>query len=388
MKTNRPIKNILRLALNLCLAVAAGAASARAANYIFTIIDHPLGIKGALAFGINSSSVVTGYYLDAKSVAHGYLLRQGVFEAIAHPLGVNGTYPRGVNDAEAVVGNYYATNGNHGFIFQNGNYTTLDYPLASSTIAYGISSSGEVVGSYSDGSVVHGFRFKDGVFTTIDNPLGVDPVEPDCGGNAAYGVNASGVVVGEWDALCGNDPYQSAYLLKDGAYTTINHPSTHDLCFAIGINDSGAVVGWFEGRGVFTNNTFFVPAQSYVLKNGVYTELVHPLFPSTTRAQAINAGGQVVGFVGDFSSGTHGFIATPIAIDPQELRLFIGRTGDTFQLTATGTTNTQWRLEFRDTLTGTNAWQPLTNITLGASPVVLDQPLASTSRFYRGISLP
>jgi hypothetical protein len=36
------------------------------------------------------------------------------------------------------------------------------------------------------------------------------------------------------------------------------------------------------------------------------------------------------------------------------------------------------------TATGTNAWQPLTNITLGSSPTVIQQPLDSTNRFYRG----
>jgi uncharacterized membrane protein len=326
MKTNRHIKNILRLALGLGLVVIAGATSARAANYLFEVINHPLGIKGTSSIGINATGVVLGYYLDANSVAHGYLLKQGLFEAIDHPLGTNGTYPRGVNDTGAVVGNYDATNGTHGFILQNGTYTTLDYPFASSTTAYSICSSGEVVGMYFDGSVDHGFRFKDGVFTTIDNPLGA---VPDCGFNAAYGVNASGAVVGEWDDFCGNDPYQNAHLLKDGAYTTINHPNTRDSCLAIGIN----------------------------------------------------AGGQVVGILSDFSSGSQGFIAMPVAVALQELHLAIGQAGDTLQLTAAGTTNTQWRLEFRDTLTGTNAWQSLTNITLGVSPFVLDQPLVSSSRF-------
>jgi hypothetical protein len=41
-----------------------------------------------------------------------------------------------------------------------------------------------------------------------------------------------------------------------------------------------------------------------------------------------------------------------------------------------------------DTLTGTNAWQPLTNLTLGPSPTVIQQPLTSTHRFCRGAWLP
>jgi hypothetical protein len=75
-------------------------------------------------------------------------------------------------------------------------------------------------------------------------------------------------------------------------------------------------------------------------------------------------------------------------VPPPELRLTATRNGDLLQLTATGTTNTQWRLEFRDTVTSTNAWQSFTNLTLGPSPTVIQQPLDATNRFYRGAWLP
>lgn len=139
-------------------------------------------------------------------------------------------------------------------------------------------------------------------FTTIDNPLGADP---DCGlFNAAYGVNASGVIVGEWDNFCGEAPYQNGYLLKDGAYTTINHPLTGDVSFALGINDAGVVAGWFlDSSGA---------AHGYVLNYGIYTEIIDPLFPAATLVQGINAGGQVVGNGRDASGFVRGFIATPV----------------------------------------------------------------------------
>jgi hypothetical protein len=70
------------------------------------------------------------------------------------------------------------------------------------------------------------------------------------------------------------------------------------------------------------------------------------------------------------------------------LRLATTRSGDMLQLTATGTTNTQWRLESRDTVSGTNVWEPLTNITLGPGPTVIQQPFTSTNRFYRGALMP
>jgi hypothetical protein len=58
------------------------------------------------------------------------------------------------------------------------------------------------------------------------------------------------------------------------------------------------------------------------------------------------------------------------------------------RLTATGTTNTQWRLVSREALTGTNAWQPFTNITLGPNPLTVQRPFDTTNRFYRGAWVP
>jgi hypothetical protein len=82
------------------------------------------------------------------------------------------------------------------------------------------------------------------------------------------------------------------------------------------------------------------------------------------------------------------YVFTGVGSFRPELRLTATRNGSTLQLTANGTTNTLWRLESRDTATGTNAWQPLSNITLGASPMLIEQPLASTNRFYRGVWMP
>ena len=39
-------------------------------------------------------------------------------------------------------------------------------------------------------------------------------------------------------------------------------------------------------------------------------------------------------------------------------------------------------------MTGTNAWQPLTNITLGLNPVVVQIPFDATIRFCRAVLVP
>jgi hypothetical protein len=82
------------------------------------------------------------------------------------------------------------------------------------------------------------------------------------------------------------------------------------------------------------------------------------------------------------------YIFSAPAIVPPELHLTAARDGDLLQLTATGTSNTQWRLESRDALNGPDAWQSLTNFTLGLGPIAIQQPLDATNRFYRGTWLP
>jgi uncharacterized membrane protein len=45
----------------------------------------------------------------------------------------------------------------HGFLFNNGNYTTLDVPGSSLTATNGINDAGQIVGVYADASGLHGF---------------------------------------------------------------------------------------------------------------------------------------------------------------------------------------------------------------------------------------
>jgi len=73
---------------------------------------------------------------------------------------------------------------------------------------------------------------------------------------------------------------------------------------------------------------------------------------------------------------------------PPELHLSGVRDGNTFQLVASGTPSTQWRLEFRDTLAELSSWQPLTNSILSSSPVVVSQTFDGIQRFYRGTWVP
>ena len=76
----------------------------------------------------------------------------------------------------SIVGSYSdsAGHGTHGFLYANGNYTTLDDPNGfGATSAIGIDGT-NIVGYYTDSSEkTHGFLYNGAKFTTLDDPNGV-----------------------------------------------------------------------------------------------------------------------------------------------------------------------------------------------------------------------
>jgi probable HAF family extracellular repeat protein len=80
------------------------------------------------------------------------------------------TEASGINDSGQIVGVYRDAVGSHGFLFENGSYTTLDVPGSTYTEAHGINASGQIVGNYSDGHTTHGFLLDNGTYTTLDVP--------------------------------------------------------------------------------------------------------------------------------------------------------------------------------------------------------------------------
>jgi len=102
-----------------------------------------------------------------------------------------GTFAEGINDTSQIVG-YYGSN--YGFFYSAGSYTTINDPLAAQAYggiqAYGINATGQIVGTYDDSSSrSHGFLYSGGSYTTIDDPLGV-------GTTNATGINNAGQIVG------------------------------------------------------------------------------------------------------------------------------------------------------------------------------------------------
>src|SRR5262249_11051263 len=135
-----------------------------------------------------------------------------------------------------------------------GNYTTLDGPSVANTRASGINASGQIVGYYSDATGQHGFLYDQGSYITLDAP-GSNGIP----GTQAYGINASGQIVGSYVDAAGNG---HGFLYDQGRYTTLDFGAS-------GINNAGQIVG---GNLLFDHGnytTLDVPGSTWTQAAGI-----------------------------------------------------------------------------------------------------------------------
>jgi hypothetical protein len=205
-----------RLALSATLVLFPLCPSASAQQPKFVIFDAPGAdttpgdYNGTYPTGINNLGAITGYYIDANDVYHGFL-RSPVgkltsFEAPGAdttPGSFNGTSPGAINDVGAIAGSYGDANGvNHGFLRSpDGKFTTFDVPGAGGygSFPIGLNIEGAVVGYYTDSDFVfYAFlRTPDGNFKTFGGPGQCDTgTSTGCYGSGAFTINLWGTTVG------------------------------------------------------------------------------------------------------------------------------------------------------------------------------------------------
>src|SRR5271167_1569050 len=166
---------------------------------------------------LNNFGAITGYYLDANNVYHGFLRSpEGKFATFDAPGAdtnandFNGTLPNGINDAGAITGEYLdASGGNHGFLRSpEGAFTTFDVTgTIGATNAIALNLEAAIVGYYVDSSgVTQAFlRRPDGTFETWSGPGACDATPATgCYGTAAFSINVFGTVAGGYLDNSGN----------------------------------------------------------------------------------------------------------------------------------------------------------------------------------------
>jgi hypothetical protein len=263
-----------KVALALCLAVGVLGLGLPASAQKPTIItfdapgaDTTTGsYNGTFASGINNWGAITGSYVDANNVYHGFLRSpEGSFTTFEAPGAdttagsFNGTSPDSINDVGTITGSYTDANGfNHGFLRSSeGKFTTFDVTGAGGYGSFPIALNleGAVVGYYTDSNYsFHAFlRSPDGKFTTWIGPDACTGNGSEgCYGSAATNINAFGTSAGGF--MDNNFVGHGLIRSPDGKLTTFDVPGAGTGSYqgtgcpgcALGLNQLGAIAGIYS----------------------------------------------------------------------------------------------------------------------------------------------
>ncbi len=210
----------------------------------FTLFDVPAAFNNfTFADDINDNGVIVGAYRNGTG-AHGFILNNGVYTTVDVPGPARDTVLSGINDSGVVVGQYRDLNiGNTlGFVKTGNDLLLLDAGQSQpNTLVQGINNAGLVVGSVGGGGTAsRGFTFQAGAFSYFDAPGAV--------WTQAFGINSAGQIVGV---------ASTGLFVKTGAtFTTLQLPAIWNArnAFATDITDDGVVLGYFTDNG--TNLTY------------------------------------------------------------------------------------------------------------------------------------
>jgi uncharacterized membrane protein len=200
-----------------------------------TIIDFPEANLTEAA-GVNDAGQVVGDYRDANTgIFHGFLWDAGQFLTIDVPFsGARSTAPSGINNVGQIVGFYFDNNATpsfpnghvHGFLYDNGIFTSFDFPDAVETLAFDINDSGQIVGVFSSdptSSIARSFVLDDGAFTTFDVPF------PGVLFTQVRGINNQGQIVGRYVENNPDDPVNPFLSQGFVASPNVNSPLVASL---------------------------------------------------------------------------------------------------------------------------------------------------------------
>jgi uncharacterized membrane protein len=260
------------------------------AQVTYTQIDYPGAVSTAVT-GINSKGDMVGeYQLEFAGPNHGFVLSQGQFTSFDYP-GALSTFPNGINDLGQVVGTACIQCGfplGFAFLYDGQTFTRISYPGKPGTEGNGINNAGDVVGRIDGNRISRAFKFREGQFKILTVP-GKSPDDD------ALGINNSGEIVG------GSYNYKRRWQSWARENGSSHYLRVGDQSVAFGLNDNGVIVGWWFDGSAYAG---------FAWSNGKFISLLYPGADSTT-AYGINNSGQVVGYYDSGYPG-HGFVTSPI----------------------------------------------------------------------------
>jgi hypothetical protein len=299
----------------------------RSPDGTFTTFDSPGAdttpgnFNGTLPNAINDAGAITGVYYDVNSVGHGFVRSpEGAFTTFDAPGANQLTNPIALNLEGAVVGYYFNQNDTFGSFLRRSDGTFANWSGpggASSSGAFNINIFGRVAGHYRDNSsVVHGFvRSPQGKLTTFDAPgAGKGSGQGTGSPGSSVGLNVFGAVAGYYTDA--NNVVHGYLRNPTGEYATFLPPGVGPQgmnCYndcPVGLNDWGAITGIYLDANNVYHGFLRTP-------EGKLTTFEAPGADTTagdfngTFAYSINDQGVITGYYIDANNVSHGFLRLP-----------------------------------------------------------------------------
>ncbi len=214
-------------------------------------VFHVPGVSRTYPTSINDTGWVVGYYSNPNrsEVLHGFLRNPQITILDAPGAGTlagQGTQALSINDAGEISGVYIdASYVQHGFIRDaSGNYATFDIPGDSSVVSAWLNQGGQVGGGYNtfdsvNGNIPHGYIMgTDGTFTTFDVP-------GNTYGTYVAGINASGEITGSYFPTINPQEFVRDQFGNITTFSITGYETT------AGIEDNGNIIGMYKTGSAF-----------------------------------------------------------------------------------------------------------------------------------------
>jgi probable HAF family extracellular repeat protein len=252
------------------------------------------------AHGINGPANVVGEYQVTTSV-NAFLNAQGTFTDLGTLPGSPYAVAYAINETNQITGESNSHNNTHAFLYQNGQMSDLGALTSGGggySSGHAINRAGQVAGetSLALASTIHAALFSSGTINDL-GALGGDY-------SAAFGINNSGIIIGESEVVQQGVTNVHAFVYTNGTGGGMVDLGTlgGNYSSAKGVNDSGTIVG--EAETVIGGTTV---QHAFSYRNGVMSDL-GTLGGSSSSASAINSAGLIVGYATDGNEVANAFL--------------------------------------------------------------------------------
>jgi hypothetical protein len=285
-------------------------------HFAFQTLGDPADKTFNELLGVNDFDEIAGYYGSGKPArvdpSRGFTaapFSAPTFRPENYP-GSQQTEVIGVNDVGTTVGTFASKPGaRYGFMLRAGKYIKVAFPGTTSNPPVnellGLNNHSMAAGFYEDASKVrHAYIWSrvGNLFTSVDPPGSVS-----C---TATGINDAGAVSGFFTDGTGTT---YGFVESHSTYTTLQFPGATKT-EALGLNDQGQVVGEYVDGSAKTHGFIYVPpvlirrtAHPHV-PSGAFTSVDVPAGVGTTVVNGVNNVDTIAGFYVDGKGHTHGVI--------------------------------------------------------------------------------